>query len=79
MSGVVAIAAGAQHSLALLSDGEVTAWGENWDGQLGTGNTISTDTPVPVPGLIDVSEIAAVKTGASPTGCWARLGPKYPD
>jgi hypothetical protein len=42
-----------------LSDGEVMAWGENWDGQLGTGTTVSTDTPVPVSGLIDVSEITA--------------------
>jgi len=59
LKGVRAIAAGDQHNLVLLSDGEVMAWGENWDGQLGTGNTVSTDTLVPVPGLIDVSEIAA--------------------
>ena len=59
LKGARAIAAGSQHTLALLSDGEAMAWGENWDGQLGAGNTVSTDTPVPVPGLIDVSEIAA--------------------
>jgi alpha-tubulin suppressor-like RCC1 family protein len=59
LKGARAIAAGSEHNLALLSDGEVMAWGENWYGQLGTGNTVSTDTPVPVPGLIDVSEIAA--------------------
>jgi alpha-tubulin suppressor-like RCC1 family protein len=59
LKGARAIAAGNQHNLALLSDGEVMAWGENWNGQLGTGNTVSTDTPVPVPGLIDVSYIAA--------------------
>jgi alpha-tubulin suppressor-like RCC1 family protein len=59
LKGASAIAAGNQHNLALLSDGEVMAWGENWDGQLGTDTTVSTDTPVPVPGLVDVSEIAA--------------------
>jgi alpha-tubulin suppressor-like RCC1 family protein len=59
LKGVRAIASGSQHTVALLSDGEAMAWGENWDGQLGTGNTVSTDTPAPVPGLIDVSEVAA--------------------
>src|SRR4051812_26002717 len=32
---VVAIAAGAYHSLALCSDGTVAAWGSNVSGQLG--------------------------------------------
>jgi alpha-tubulin suppressor-like RCC1 family protein len=59
LKGVSAIAAGYEHNLALLSDGGVVTWGENWKGQLGTGNTASTDTPVTVPGLIDVREIAA--------------------
>ncbi len=59
LTGVRAIAAGNQHNLALLSDGEVMAWGENWDGQLGTGTRASTDTPVAVPWLRDATEIAA--------------------
>lgn len=37
LSGVAAIAAGGQHSLALLSDGTLMAWGNNWNGQLGSG------------------------------------------
>ncbi len=37
LSGVVAIAAGGQHSLALLSDGTLMTWGSNWNGQLGNG------------------------------------------
>jgi alpha-tubulin suppressor-like RCC1 family protein len=37
LSGVVAIAAGGLHSLALKSDGTVWAWGRNADGQLGNG------------------------------------------
>src|SRR5262245_15171572 len=36
-SGVVAIAAGENHSLALTSDGRVLAWGDNLVGQLGDG------------------------------------------
>ncbi|MFA4985992.1 MAG: chromosome condensation regulator RCC1 [Candidatus Brocadiia bacterium] len=43
--GVIAIAAGGFHSLALCSDGSVYAWGNNGYGQLGNGNTA--DQPVP--------------------------------
>ena len=39
LSGVTAVAAGEEHSLALLSDGTVMAWGENRYGQLGSGST----------------------------------------
>jgi alpha-tubulin suppressor-like RCC1 family protein len=69
---VVAIAAGEDHSLALLSDGTVMAWGSNAEGQLGNGNSTGPETcgptaqpcsttPVPVSGLrwMDVKEIAA--------------------
>lgn len=38
LSGVVAIAAGSTHSLALTADGRVWAWGYNRDGQLGNGD-----------------------------------------
>jgi alpha-tubulin suppressor-like RCC1 family protein/phosphodiesterase/alkaline phosphatase D-like protein len=43
---VTAIAAGFQHSLALCSDGTLTAWGYNYDGQLGDGTTTSRTAPV---------------------------------
>jgi alpha-tubulin suppressor-like RCC1 family protein len=33
LSNVVAVAAGGAHSLALMSNGTVTAWGANWNGQ----------------------------------------------
>jgi alpha-tubulin suppressor-like RCC1 family protein len=48
LTGVVAIAGGGYHSLALRSDGSVVAWGSNSDGQLGDGTVTNRTTPVPV-------------------------------
>jgi alpha-tubulin suppressor-like RCC1 family protein len=72
LSGVIAIAAGAQHSLALLSDGTVMAWGDNELGQLGDGTTSGPEhcyteteptqcstSPVLVGSLSEVTAIAA--------------------
>lgn len=39
LSDVVDVAAGGQHSLAILGDGSVWAWGLNSNGQLGLGGT----------------------------------------
>ncbi len=47
---VVGIAAGSHHSLALLSDGRVYAWGSNRDGQLGSGSLLDSSTPVLIDG-----------------------------
>ena len=44
------ISTGAYHTCALISDGTVTCWGLGTDGQLGTGNTNSSDVPVAVTG-----------------------------
>lgn len=58
LSGVKAIAAGADHSLALKSDGTVWAWGRNAAGAIGDGT--QTDRPLPkrVAGLENVSVVA---------------------
>ncbi|MBN8457580.1 MAG: RCC1 repeat-containing protein [Verrucomicrobia bacterium] len=45
---VIAVAAGASHSLALCSDGASAAWGSNAFGQLGDGITTNRFVPVPV-------------------------------
>jgi alpha-tubulin suppressor-like RCC1 family protein len=60
LSGVKAIAAGQNHSLALKEDGTVFAWGHNLYGQAGDG-TSGTDrtTPVQVQNLSGVKAIAA--------------------
>ena len=58
LSGVVAIAAGNDYSLALLSNGTVMAWGGNEHGQLGNGTTEESDVPVAVKGLTGVTAIA---------------------
>jgi alpha-tubulin suppressor-like RCC1 family protein len=59
LSGVTAIAAGAHHSLALLSGGSVVSWGYNPDGQLGNGSNIDSPVPVAVAGIGQVAGIAA--------------------
>jgi alpha-tubulin suppressor-like RCC1 family protein len=69
LRGVTAIAAGYAHSLALLEDGTVMAWGENTYGQLGNGSFTGPEmcgglyacsqVPEPVAGLSNVTAIAA--------------------
>jgi alpha-tubulin suppressor-like RCC1 family protein len=58
---VVSAAAGQSHSLALTSVGRVLAWGDNSQGQLGTGNRRDADAPVWVhlPKVAHITSIAA--------------------
>jgi alpha-tubulin suppressor-like RCC1 family protein len=46
--GVTAIAGGSNHSVGVLSDGSVVAWGSNQGGRLGTNGPTSQYTPAPV-------------------------------
>jgi alpha-tubulin suppressor-like RCC1 family protein len=48
LRGVTAVAAGNGHSLALLNDGTVLAWGANGNGQLGDGTMMQRNFPVNV-------------------------------
>ncbi|MDI1452128.1 MopE-related protein [Polyangium sp. 6x1] len=58
-SSATAVMAGGAHSLALLSNGTLKAWGYNGQGQLGLGSTTSQNLPQAVPGLNGVQRIAA--------------------
>lgn len=51
LTGVVAVAAGGTHTLALGDDGTVWAWGYNFYGQVGDGTTTNRSTPAQVSGL----------------------------
>jgi alpha-tubulin suppressor-like RCC1 family protein len=60
LTGVVAVAAGGFHSLALRSDGTVMAWGSDSGGQLGIGKLGGiVASPTAISGLSDVKAIAA--------------------
>jgi hypothetical protein len=56
----VAVAAGAEHTCALMSDGTVSCWGRNDVGQLGIGVAgASRAVPQEVPGLTHIVDLAA--------------------
>jgi len=59
LSGVTAVASGAEYSLVLKSDGTVWAWGSNGLGQLGDGTNTDRHAPVRVISLSGVTGIAA--------------------
>lgn len=71
VSNAIAIAAYGRHSMALLADGSVLAWGENEHGEQGDGVGTSAGcecvpTPTPVPGITGAVAIAAgAHTGAA--------------
>jgi len=62
ISGVVSVAAGDYHSLALKSNGMVYTWGKNDHGQLGDGANTDCSTPVQVR-ILGVTAIAAGGSG----------------
>ncbi|GIW30306.1 MAG: hypothetical protein KatS3mg071_0480 [Meiothermus sp.] len=59
LSDVIALAAGDDHTLALKADGSVWAWGDNPNGELGTGDNTPYSVPTAVPNLTGVKSIAA--------------------
>lgn len=59
LEGMVAVAAGSSHTLALRKDGTVWAWGKNNKGQLGDDTGDDRETPVLVKGLKGIVAIAA--------------------
>lgn len=60
LTGVIAVAAGSAHSVALLGNGTVCSWGSNLDNQLGDGPAVlARNYAAPVPGITDVVQISA--------------------
>lgn len=59
ISNATAVAAGERHSLALLANGDVMAWGDNSFGQLGMPEVNEIATPTRIPDLAPVVAIAA--------------------
>lgn len=59
---IVQVEAGANHTLALASDGTVWAWGNNVSGLLGGGTSAYRTSPVQVTGLVNITQIDANRT-----------------
>jgi len=74
----VIVACGTAHGCDLASDGTVRCWGDGTRGQLGSGRFESSATPVPVPGLTEVTDLAAggdttcAVTRAGALWCWGQ-------
>ncbi len=73
-----AISAGDSHSCALLTDGTVWCWGAGGDGQLGTGSTDLSSTPVSIytapATAISASSLSTCALLATKTvSCWGKV------
>ena len=81
---IVAIAAGALHSVALDADGRVWAWGANGSYQVGDGTNVTRTRPVLVDGLWAITKIGsgvgashtlAVRGGDGAVFAWGKNAP----
>lgn len=65
LEDVTAIAAGSNHSLALLANGTVMAWGQGSSGELGDGTQPASSVPVPVCGAGEAAPCSKLLEGAT--------------
>ncbi|XP_063233987.1 probable E3 ubiquitin-protein ligase HERC1 isoform X2 [Bacillus rossius redtenbacheri] len=63
------IAVGSEHILVLTSTGDVIGWGNNSDGQLGLGHTVTVREPEILPGLSGKG-IKQISTGRTHSAAW---------
>ena len=69
----IAVAAGSEHTCAVLETGSVQCWGSNGDGQLGDGTREQSSVPLDVSGLADaavsITAGGAYGSGVGPHTC----------
>jgi alpha-tubulin suppressor-like RCC1 family protein len=75
LSGVVQVAAGRKHTIALTGDATLFSWGDNWYGQLGCNSDNDHDTPVRVHGPDNVGYLSGV--GSLSAGSYFSLASRY--
>ena len=77
----ISISAGRIHTCALLDDGSVSCWGDNYDGQVGDNSTTNRYVPTPISSLGDGRTAVAISSGAHHTcailddgsvSCWGQ-------
>ena len=80
-SGVLALAAGSEHTCAVTAAGGVVCWGENSRGELGDDSTTDRHAPVDVKGLSSgvvalaaASRHTCARTAAGAVVCWGNNG-----
>ena len=73
LSGIVAVAAGNSHALALNAAGRVWAWGANASGQLGDGRYKASRVPVATPFV----EVARIRAGGDQSAAISRRRALY--
>jgi len=70
LTGITAVAAGYQHSLALKNDGTVWAWGNNGNGQLGDGTSGSPANDKATPVAVNLASLGGRTVTALAAGDW---------
>jgi alpha-tubulin suppressor-like RCC1 family protein len=55
----IGVAAGSEHTCAILTTGALACWGDNHDGELGDGTLTSSSAPVTLTGIGGVKALSA--------------------